>query len=81
MADIKETFAGNLRRLRHQRGWSQEGLAHDAKINRSYISKLERAGSYAGLEIVEKLAVILDVDPAELIRSHPGKAKKPTSRR
>ena len=48
-------------------GISQEGLAHEAGINRTYVSKLEKGTSYAGLEIIAKLATVLEVEPSELI--------------
>ncbi|TAL04288.1 MAG: XRE family transcriptional regulator [Rhodospirillaceae bacterium] len=66
--DIREIFAANLRRLRSDRGLSQEELAHEADVNRTYMSKLEKAGSYVGLEIIAKLAKVLDVEPAELLK-------------
>jgi transcriptional regulator with XRE-family HTH domain len=56
-------------RLRHAKGISQEDLAHEAGINRSYMSKLEKGASYPGLEIIAKLAAVLEVEPAELLRS------------
>jgi DNA-binding XRE family transcriptional regulator len=62
------TKAANLRRLRHAKGISQEELAYAAGINRSYMSKLERAATYPGLEIIAKLASVLEVEPAELLR-------------
>jgi transcriptional regulator with XRE-family HTH domain len=47
----------------------QEALAYEAGINRSYhLSKLEKGASYARLEIIAKLAAILGVAPAELLR-------------
>jgi transcriptional regulator with XRE-family HTH domain len=67
--DLRQVFAANLRRLRHEKGISQEQLAYDAGVNRSYLSKLEKGTSYAGLEIIGKLAEVLDVEPAELLRS------------
>lgn len=66
--DIREIFAANLRRLRNERGLSQEDLAHAADVNRTYMSKLEKAASYVGLEIIAKLAKELAVEPAELLR-------------
>jgi transcriptional regulator with XRE-family HTH domain len=57
-----------LRRLRHAKGISQEGLAHEAGINRSYMSKLEKGATYPGLKIIAKLATVLEVEPAELLR-------------
>jgi len=66
--DLRQVFAANLRRLRHEKGLSQEALAHEAGINRSYMSKLERGGSYVGLEVIGKLANVLEIEPAELLR-------------
>jgi transcriptional regulator with XRE-family HTH domain len=66
--DLRQVFAANLRRLRHEKGLSQEALAHEAGINRSYMSKLERGGSYVGLEVIGKLANVLEVEPTELLR-------------
>ena len=67
--DLRQVFAANLRRLRYERGLSQEALAHEAGVNRTYLSKLEKGASYAGLEIIGKLAAVLRVEPAELLRS------------
>ncbi len=69
--DLRQVFAANLRRLRHAKGLSQEGLAYEADVNRTYMSKLEKGGSYPGLEIIGKLAAVLGVEPAELLRLPP----------
>jgi transcriptional regulator with XRE-family HTH domain len=69
--DLRQVFAANLRRLRHEKGLSQEDLAYEADVNRTYMSKLEKGGSYPGLEIIGKLAAVLGVQPAELLRLPP----------
>ena len=69
--DLRQVFAANLRRLRHAKGLSQEDLAHEANVNRSYMSKLEKGASYPGLEIIGKLAVVLGVEPAEFLSLPP----------
>ena len=76
--DLRQLFATNLRRLLHQRKLSQEQLAHDAGIDRAYMSRVERAVTYVGLEIIGKLAAILEVDPAEFFRrpSRTGSRRK-----
>ncbi len=66
--DLREVFAGNLRRLRHAKGLSQDDLAYEANISRSYLSQLEKGAFYASLKIVGKLATVLDVEPAELLK-------------
>jgi transcriptional regulator with XRE-family HTH domain len=69
--DLRQVFAANLRRLRHEKGLSQEDLAYEADVNRTYMSKLEKGGSYPGLKIIGKLAAVLGVQPAELLRLPP----------
>ena len=71
--DLRQVFARNLRRIRHAKGFSQESLAFEADVNRSYMSKLERGVSYPGLEIMGKLAAVLGVEPADLLKLPPKK--------
>jgi len=66
--ELRQLFAANLRRSRHAKGLTQEELADAAEINRTYLSKLETAQTYAGLEIIGKLASILDIEPFELLK-------------
>jgi transcriptional regulator with XRE-family HTH domain len=42
------------------------------------LSKLEKGASYPGLEIIAKLATVLGVEPAELLRVAPGKPERYT---
>jgi transcriptional regulator with XRE-family HTH domain len=62
--DLRDVFAMNLRRLRHAKGLSQDDLAYEAKVSRSYLSQLEKGAFYASLKIVSKLAAVLDVEPS-----------------
>ena len=80
--DLREVFAGNLRRLRHEKGMSQDDLAYEAEISRSYLSQLEKGTFYASLKIVGKVAQALDVQPAELhkITDSPSKSGASKSR-
>ena len=61
-------FAGNVRRLRHERELSQDDLAYAAEVSRSYLSQIEKGTYYASLKIVGRLAAVLEVEPAELLR-------------
>ena len=65
---IREVLAHNLKRYRALRELSQEELAHRADIDRTYISSLERSQYAAGIDVLERLAVALDVAPFELLR-------------
>ena len=69
--DLRTTFAANVVRLRRAQGLSQEALAHKAEIDRSYLSRVEAAHHYVGLEVIGKLAVALEVEPAELLKVPP----------
>jgi transcriptional regulator with XRE-family HTH domain len=71
--DLRQVFASNLRRLRSEKGLSQEELAHRAEINRGYVSTLENCEAYVGLEILGRLADVLEVEAADLL-------KRPTKR-
>jgi transcriptional regulator with XRE-family HTH domain len=66
--DLREVFATNLRRLRHEKGVSQDDLAYEAEVSRSYLSQLEKGTYYASLKIVGRLAETLGVEPAELLK-------------
>lgn len=65
--DIHEHLARNLRRLRQARDWSQEDLAHEAGIHRTYVSDLERAARNPSISIIERLATALGVKPGKLL--------------
>ena len=65
---LREVVAKNLRQLRTARGLSQEEVADRANINRNYIGMLERSEHSATVDMLEKIAGVLDVDPADLFR-------------
>lgn len=66
--DIREIFATNLKRLRRERGLSQEELAHRADIDRTYVSSLERSVYAAGIDVVDSIAKVLGVEAADMLR-------------
>ncbi|TIO77149.1 helix-turn-helix domain-containing protein [Mesorhizobium sp.] len=66
--EIREVFARNLRTLRQAKGLSQEELAHQAGLDRTYISALERNVYNASIDVVERLAEALGVDATELLK-------------
>jgi len=65
---IREIFAANLRKCRLRQGLSQEELAHRAKIDRTYVSALERGVHAASIDVVDRLAVALNSQAWELLR-------------
>jgi transcriptional regulator with XRE-family HTH domain len=69
--DLREAFATNLRRLRHAKGLSQDDLAYEAEISRSYLSQLEKGTFHANLKIIGKLAAVLEVEQSEFLKLSP----------
>lgn len=57
--------ARNLRRLRVGRSLSQEALAVDASVDRTYVGRLERGIENPTVAVLERLAKALDTDIAE----------------
>lgn len=58
----QQTVAHNIRKLRVRRGLSQESLAVDARIDRTYVSRLERGLENPTVAVLERLAAALDSD-------------------
>ena len=67
--NLRERVARNLRRLRQEKSVSQEELAHLAQVNRNYVGMLEREEYAASIDMLEKLAFALDIDPIEFLRA------------
>lgn len=66
--DLRQLFATNLRRLRHAKGWSQDELALEAEMSRSYLSQIEKGKFYVSLKVIGRLADALGVDPGEFMK-------------
>jgi transcriptional regulator with XRE-family HTH domain len=62
---VQGLVAWNLRRLRVERGLSQENLAVDAGIDRTYVSRLERGLENPTVGILEQLSAALDAQIVE----------------
>lgn len=65
--DVRVLFGKRLAEVRKQKGWSQEGLALESGIARSYLSGVERGKRNIALVNICKLAETLDVKPGELM--------------
>jgi len=68
--EIRKTFAANLKRYRKSKGLSQEDLAHQAELDRTYISALERCVYAASIDVVGRIAEVLEVKPSDLLVEH-----------
>ena len=61
----------NIRRLREERGWSQEEYAERADIHRTYVSDIERGRRNPTITVVERLARPLEVTMGTLFNELP----------
>ena len=65
--DIRARLGANVRRLRTDKGWSQEDYADRASIHRTYVSDIERGKRNPTITVVEKLAKPLGVKAGDLL--------------
>lgn len=64
--DVRKTIGWNLRALRVAKGLSQERLALEAGIDRSYIGRVERGAENVTVATLEAVATVLDVHVSKL---------------
>jgi transcriptional regulator with XRE-family HTH domain len=69
---IRTVMAGNLRRIRKAKGLSQEELAFECGVHRTYVSGVERAIRNPTITIVAKIADALDVPASALLEAPAG---------
>ncbi len=72
--ELRRVFAKNLQRVRQEKGLSQEELAHQSGLERSYVGKLEHARFSVSLDTIEKLAHALDTPASGLLEQQDIKA-------
>jgi transcriptional regulator with XRE-family HTH domain len=65
---LRDVLASNLRRLRAARGLSQEALAHESGVNRTYLSSVERAERNVSIDNIARIAKALAVEPWRLLK-------------
>ncbi|WP_201696029.1 helix-turn-helix domain-containing protein [Paraburkholderia hiiakae] len=64
---LRRRLAEHVRRLRLERGISQESLSVRCGFHRTYVSQIERASNNVTLDNLQRLAAGLQVDPSELV--------------
>ena len=65
--DIRKEVGKILRRLREEKGWSQEELGFQAGLHRNYIGGIERGERNVAILNLEKLGKALGVRPRDLL--------------
>ena len=66
--EIRRRIGLNVRKLRHEKGWSQEDYADRAGIHRTYVSQVERGLKSPTITVVLQLSKALDTMPSEIMR-------------
>ena len=71
----QEVLGKRIEHLRKQKGWSQLELSLESEVNKNYICDLEKGRRNPSLEILERIAVALNITLEELfkgVQSIPG---------
>lgn len=64
----RAVLAANIIRLRGERGWSQEALAFECGLHRTFIAHVERQVRNVSLDNIEKIAQALNVETYLLLK-------------
>ena len=65
---ILKRFSDKVKRLRKSKGWTQEELAVQTGLHRTYIGSIERGERNVSLINVEKIADVLGVPVETLVK-------------
>ena len=65
--DVLKAFGRAVKEARLKTGMSQEKLAFECGVHRTYVSLIERGGGNATIEVLFRLANVLGVRPSQLI--------------
>lgn len=79
--DLRTRLGLNLQRLRRERAWSQEDLAFESGLHRTYVSGIERGVRNPTVLILERLARTLAVPASELLADQPAQRRRRRARR
>lgn len=71
--DILISFGEKVRKIRKERGLSQEQLSFKADLHRTYIGMIERAEKNITLSNIEKIATALNISIKDLMNFKNGK--------
>lgn len=64
---LAETFGENVRRVRLERGMTIEALADEVGLAYTYVGQIERGRRNPTLDVVERFAAVLKVEPLGLL--------------
>ncbi len=73
----RELVGRNIKRVRVAKGVSQEQLAFDASVDRSYLGGVERCDENPSVDTLDKIAAVLGIPLAELFLPIEAEATTP----
>jgi len=73
----RELVGRNMKRIRVAKGVSQEQLAFDATVDRSYLGSIERCDENPSVDTLDKIAVVLGIALVELFQPIESKIEIP----
>jgi len=78
MSSLRHILALNMRERRYILGFSQAKLAEAANIATAYVAMIETEKKFPSVDVLERLAVALKIDPPELFTQacYPSEAVK-----
>lgn len=71
----RRVLAENMRRMRHSKGWSQEDLAEEAGLHRTYVGAVERAERNVSIDNIERIANALGTSLSDLLERPVAKSR------
>ncbi len=74
--DVQQRVGANLRRLRTERGLSQEAFAFECGLHRTYISGVERGIRNPTVRVLEEIALALQVPTWRLLEEGTGETEE-----
>jgi transcriptional regulator with XRE-family HTH domain len=77
--DARKIIGWNLRKFRVAKGLSQERLALEAGIDRSYVGRVERGSENVTISTLELIAAVLQVSVASLLQEPESGSPAPRS--
>lgn len=71
---LEQRFRDNVAAALEAKGWTQSDLAREMHVGRQYVYKYLRSGVSPGLNVIERFATALDVNPLTLLDERPVEA-------
>lgn len=70
---LRDNLAANMRRIREERGWSQEAFAAEVGIHRTYATMLESRKRSPTIDVIERMMDALNIDVGDLLGPPPNR--------